>query len=154
MVSTARPASKVPSGNGSCSAKARMQGAAAGARCAIITAAGSTATVPRAVGSYEPVPAPTLTTVAASPSACPITRPARRGEKRTIRIWYHAQPKRGMWFLPDGWWYTGFHTEAWLPCDASPADRSTFTVHWIVPAAMSLIGTGDETEHAKLPGDG
>jgi aminopeptidase N len=44
-----------------------------------------------------------------------LTRPAPRGEERTIRIWYHAQPKRGMWFLPGGWWYTGFHTEAWLP---------------------------------------
>jgi aminopeptidase N len=83
-----------------------------------------------------------------------LARPARRGEERTIRIWYHAQPKRGMAFLPDGWWYTAFHTEAWLPCDASPADRSTFTIHWIVPAAMDLIGTGDETARAKLPGDG
>ena len=83
-----------------------------------------------------------------------LTRPARRGETRTIRIWYHAQPKRGMWFLPNGWWYTGFHTEAWLPCDASPADRSTFTFHSIVPAVMSLIGTGVETERARLPGDG
>jgi aminopeptidase N len=83
-----------------------------------------------------------------------LTRPARHEEERTIRIWYHAQPKRGMWFLADGWWYTGFHTEAWLPCDASPADRSTFTIHWIVPAAMNLIGTGDETERAKLPDNG
>src|SRR3954471_17103468 len=83
-----------------------------------------------------------------------LTRPARRGETRTIRIWYHAHPKRGMWFLPDGWWYTGFHTEAWLPCDAAPADRSSFTFHWIVPAATSLIGTGDETERATLPGGG
>jgi aminopeptidase N len=83
-----------------------------------------------------------------------LTRPARRGEHRTLRIWYHAEPKRGMWFLPEGWWYTGFHTEAWLPCDASPADRSTFTIHWIVPASMDLIATGEATQHAKLPGDG
>jgi aminopeptidase N len=83
-----------------------------------------------------------------------LARPARRGEQRTLRIWYHAEPKRGMWFLPDGWWYTGFHTEAWLPCDASPADRSTFTIHWIVPASMDLIATGDPMERAKVPGDG
>ncbi len=82
-----------------------------------------------------------------------LTRPARRGESRTLRIWYHAAPKRGMWFLPEGWWYTGFHTEAWLPCDASPADRSTFTIHWIVPASMALIGTGEQTERHKLGGD-
>jgi len=58
-----------------------------------------------------------------------------------------------MGFLPDGWWFTAFHTEAWMPCDASPADRSTFTIHWIVPATLDLICTGQETERQKLAGD-
>ncbi len=56
-----------------------------------------------------------------------------------------------MWFLPNDGWYTGFHTEAWLPCDASPSDRSTFTLHWIVPASSTLIGTGDESGRTTLP---
>ena len=83
-----------------------------------------------------------------------LTRPARNGERRTIRVWYHAEPRRGMVFLPNGWWYTAFHTEAWLPCDASPEDRATFTFHWTVPAGSGLIATGDEVKRAKLPGAG
>jgi len=81
-----------------------------------------------------------------------LARPARRGERRTLRVWYHAEPKRGMWFLANGWWYTGFHTEAWLPCDASPGDRATFTIHWTVPAAAGLVGTGVETDRTPLAG--
>ena len=66
---TAIAASNEPSANGSCSATARTAGAEPGERCAIITSEGSTAVTSRSVGSYEPVPAPTLTTVCASPSA-------------------------------------------------------------------------------------
>ena len=51
------------------SADARIAGASAGGRCAAITSLGSMATTWRSRGSYEPVPAPTFTTVPASPSA-------------------------------------------------------------------------------------
>ena len=63
-------ASNVSPANGSCSTTARTTGAAPFGRCAAITAEGSTATDHRrSTDSYEPVPAPTLTTVDAPPSA-------------------------------------------------------------------------------------
>jgi hypothetical protein len=51
-----------------------MAGAAPTGRKAIITPDGSIATTRRPAGSYEPVPAPTLTTEIASPSASSIRR--------------------------------------------------------------------------------
>jgi hypothetical protein len=51
------------------------------ARWASITRDGSTATTRRSVGSYEPVPAPTLTTDSASPSALKM-KSAIRGSGR------------------------------------------------------------------------
>jgi hypothetical protein len=53
-------------------------GAAPAGRWARMTADGSTAVTSRSDGSYDPVPAPTLTTVRASPSAAQI-RAAIRG---------------------------------------------------------------------------
>ena len=54
IVSTASAASNEPSSNGSASAEAWTAGAAPGARCASITAEGSTATTSRSRGSYAP----------------------------------------------------------------------------------------------------
>ena len=72
IVMTAMAASKESSGNGRCSAAASTAGPAPAGRWPIITADGSTAVTSRSRGSYEPVPAPTLTTVRASPSAARI----------------------------------------------------------------------------------
>ena len=60
-------ASKAASGNGRLSAPAWTTSMPCARRCAIMVADGSTATTRRSVGSYDPAPAPTLTTVAARP---------------------------------------------------------------------------------------
>ena len=52
-------------------------------RWPIITSEGSTAVTSRSVGSYGPVPAPTFTTVRASPSAARILAPMRGSSRRT-----------------------------------------------------------------------
>ena len=62
-------AEALPFSNGSASATARTTGAASGGRCVIITSDGSTATTCRSSGWYEPEPAPTFTTLRASPRA-------------------------------------------------------------------------------------
>src|SRR5580704_290916 len=77
-VETAIAASKDPSANGRRPATPGTHGAAPAGRCARMTADGSTAVTCRSGGSYAPVPAPTLTTVRASPSAAQI-RAASRG---------------------------------------------------------------------------
>src|SRR5262249_10096903 len=73
-VSSAIAASNAPSRKGRASATPRTTGAASGVRCAIITPDGSTATTARSRGSYDPVPAPTSSTEAESPSAARMRR--------------------------------------------------------------------------------
>ena len=84
IVSTASAASNEPASNGSASAEAWTARAAPGARCASITAEGSTATTSRSRGSYAPLPAPTLTTLRASPRARAICC-SMRGSDRRVR---------------------------------------------------------------------
>jgi hypothetical protein len=55
-------ASKQPSGKGRCSATASMAGVRCAGRWARITADGSTAVTSNSADSYDPVPAPTLST--------------------------------------------------------------------------------------------
>jgi hypothetical protein len=69
MVTMAMAASKLSSSNGSRSAVASTAGAAARGRWARIAADGSTASTYRSEGSYDPVPAPTFSTVRLAPSA-------------------------------------------------------------------------------------
>ncbi len=85
-VSTASAASNAPSPNGNAPATPRTTAAAPGARCPIIVSDGSTATTARSAGSYDPAPAPTFTTVRASPSARRITA-AHRGSGRRFRAY-------------------------------------------------------------------
>ena len=89
--STAIVASNEPSPNGSASARASMQGAAPGGRWARITADGSTAVTSRSRGSYAPAPAPTLSTVRASPSAAWMIA-AMRGS--SARVATYERPMR------------------------------------------------------------
>ena len=65
----ASAASNESSANGSASATPSTAGGRVGWRWAIITGEGSTADDAGSGGSYDPAPAPTLTTVRASPSA-------------------------------------------------------------------------------------
>jgi hypothetical protein len=69
MLSTAIAAPKERSANGSASAIARTAGAACSGRWAAMTADGSTAPTGRSRGSYDPVPAPTFSTLSAPPIA-------------------------------------------------------------------------------------
>ena len=78
-------ASTAPSRSGRSSAKARIAGTRERGRCAAMTSLGSTAITWRSSGSYEPAPAPTLTTVRASPRADMI-RARRRGSSRRVRV--------------------------------------------------------------------
>jgi len=82
-VSTASAASKLSSGNGNASATACTAGAAPSGRWAIMTSDGSTATTRRPFGSYEPVPAPTFTTLVA-PARADSSCAAIRGSGRRI----------------------------------------------------------------------
>ena len=75
--------SKAPPGQGMASAAAAIAGAALRARCRSIVADGSSATTGRSMGSYEPAPAPTLRTVAASPIALRMAE-AQRGSALRI----------------------------------------------------------------------
>src|SRR5215472_16000581 len=68
-VSTPIVAPKARSRNGSASATACTAAAAPRGRCDSITADGSAATTGRSLGSYDPLPAPTLSTGDASPRA-------------------------------------------------------------------------------------
>src|SRR5579872_2750703 len=79
-------ASKDWSSNGSASAMAATHGAAPAGRCARMSADGSTAVRARSGGSYDPVPAPTFTTVRASPSASQ-TCAAIRGSVRRVTVY-------------------------------------------------------------------
>lgn len=88
-VSTASAASKDSSANGSDSADARTAAAAPGGRAAIIPSEGSTAVTIRSAGSYDPVPAPTFTTVLASPRAAEIAA-AMRGSGRRATAYRDA----------------------------------------------------------------
>ena len=81
-VSTARAASASPSASGMCSAVERIAGAAPGSRWSIMVCDGSIA---QRVwdGSYDPAPAPTLTTADEPSSARSITA-AMRGSGRRV----------------------------------------------------------------------
>jgi aminopeptidase N len=81
----------------------------------------------------------------------PLAAPLPQGQERRITVSYAAPSPRGIRFHPAGW-FTVFHTEGWLPCNASPGDRSTATFHWIVPAGETLVGTGEEVARRPLPG--
>ena len=76
-VSTARAASTAPSSSGMAWAVACTAGASTAGRCAIMTSDGSTASTVSG-GSYEPDPAPTLTTDRAPPRARLIAASIRR----------------------------------------------------------------------------
>jgi hypothetical protein len=67
-------------------APARIAGARSRGLCAAITSLGSIATTWRSLGSYDPAPAPTLTTVRASPRAARI-RARKRGSSRRKRAY-------------------------------------------------------------------
>ena len=76
-------ASTDASASGSASAVAITAGAASVPRWPIMTSDGSTARTQRSVGSYEPEPAPTFTTVRAGPSAVWIAAAIRGSGRRT-----------------------------------------------------------------------
>ncbi len=80
-VKHAMAASTTSSPNGNASARPPIAGAAWPARWARMAALGSTASTARSPGSYDPVPAPTLSTVLASPRAAR-TEAAIRGSGR------------------------------------------------------------------------
>jgi hypothetical protein len=60
-----------------------MAGGRLGSRCAIITSLGSIGITRRSRGSYDPAPAPTFTTVRASPRAAWMSA-AMRGSSRRV----------------------------------------------------------------------
>jgi hypothetical protein len=82
MVKMAIAASTLLSSSGSVSATPCSAGAARSGRLAIISEEGSTAITSRSRGSYEPVPAPMLTTLRASPSAAQILASMRGSARR------------------------------------------------------------------------
>ncbi|HYE19020.1 MAG TPA: hypothetical protein VEA69_11280 [Tepidisphaeraceae bacterium] len=82
---TAITASNARSANGSASARARTAGAAPRGRWASMTADGSTATTDRPAGSYEPAPAPTLSTER-MPASATVNRAAMRGSARRCEV--------------------------------------------------------------------
>ena len=86
IVSTAIAASNVAVANGSASATPRTAGAAPGGRCAIIVARRLDRHDAPVRGSYEPVPAPTFSTVRASPSAAWIGRGDARVGRRVACV--------------------------------------------------------------------
>ena len=66
IVNVAMDASKEASGNGRASAGASIAAGRCEGRCDLIVADGSTAVTCLSTGSYDPAPAPTLSTVSAS----------------------------------------------------------------------------------------
>src|SRR6185437_14430223 len=119
MVAKAIAASKDWSWNGRLSAAAAMHGAAPAGRCARMTADGSAAVTSRPGGSYEPVPAPTFSTVRASPSAAQ-TCAAILGSVR--RVAGYAPPMASYSRAEHSQLFLWCHCYSLRPCLQFPVD--------------------------------
>lgn len=69
--------------------------------------------------------------------------PLKKGEARTIEIFYHGVPKYGINFFPEqNQVYTIFSTSQWMPCVDAPADRAAFRLNLITPKNVKAVGNG------------
>ena len=71
-----------------------------------------------------------------------LPRALRVNQKARITIRYEATPQTGVRFSNDQV-YTVFSTSHWLPCNDRPSERSTFTMHVIAPASLTVIASGE-----------
>ena len=71
-----------------------------------------------------------------------LSDPAIAGQSRTIVIRYHGKPERGMRFYPDHV-YTAFATSHWMVCNDRPDSRATFRLNLTVPAAFTVVASGE-----------
>lgn len=70
--------------------------------------------------------------------------PLKKGETRTIEIFYHGAPKFGINFFPEqNQVYTIFSTSQWMPCVDSPDDRASFRLNLITPKNVKVVGNGE-----------
>lgn len=76
--------------------------------------------------------------------------PARRGERRVLRVRYTGRPTRGMSFGPD-FVYTAFHTGHWLVSNPDPADKATLVLQVTLPAGFGAVSGGEEVSRTTLP---
>src|SRR6266542_4561253 len=77
-------------------------------------------------------------------------KPWRAGERHTLTVRYHGEPRQGLRFFAGGW-LTAFNTQGWLPCDADPAHKATLTLRLIVPAELTVLATGELMSQEPRP---
>lgn len=77
--------------------------------------------------------------------------PLKKGETRTIEIFYHGAPKFGINFFPEqNQVYTIFSTSQWMPCVDSPDDRAAFRLYLVTPKNVKTVANGEFLGERKL----
>lgn len=72
-----------------------------------------------------------------------LSRPAKIGETREIKIDYHGSPRYGIRFFSDRQQvYTIFSTSQWMICIDAPDDRATFELDLVLPSQLSAVANG------------
>lgn len=67
----------------------------------------------------------------------------RNSGTHTLHLEYAAPPSRGiMWFPGQLGFDTAFYCEAWMLCDADPAERATLTLEIVLPESFGLTAVG------------
>ncbi len=80
-----------------------------------------------------------------------LNKPAVVQQSRTIAIRYHGKPSRGMRFFSDHV-YTAFATSHWLVCNDRPDNRATFRLDLSVPAAFTVVASGERVSETAANG--
>ena len=81
-----------------------------------------------------------------------LSRPARSGETREIRVEYHGAPRRGIRFFPESEQvYTVFSTSQWMVCVDAPDDRAALRLNLVLPANLNVVANGREVARRALP---
>jgi aminopeptidase N len=81
-----------------------------------------------------------------------LSRPARSGEAREIKVEYHGAPRRGIRFFPESEQvYTVFSTSQWMVCVDAPDDRAALRLTLVLPASLNNVANGREVARRVLP---
>jgi aminopeptidase N len=78
-----------------------------------------------------------------------LERAARRGEARTLKIRYHANPTRGLKFYEDHF-YAAYNTPRWMVCNFEPGDLATLSLRLTLPEDFKMVANGALEEKKSL----
>lgn len=78
-----------------------------------------------------------------------LTRAARAGEARVLKIRYRAKPTRGLKFYADHL-YAAYNTPRWMVCNFDPGDKATLSLSITLPDDFKVVANGDLLEKKSL----